>query len=101
MALTPEGKVKKAVAKVLDQHKVYYFFPATGGYGRSGIPDIVCCVDGKFMAIECKAEGGEITALQHYELTKIESAKGFTFIARPSTVEALAFFIAALKKECT
>ena len=46
MAMTPEAKVKAKVVKVLKDHApdVYYFCPATGGYGRSGVPDIVCCV---------------------------------------------------------
>ena len=57
MALTPEKKVKNAIIKQLKLlgDSVYYFFPATGGYGRSGVPDIVGCFNGKFWAIECKA----------------------------------------------
>jgi len=51
MATTPEGKVKAKVKKLLDEMKVYYFCPATGGYGRSGIPDFICCYNGKFLSI--------------------------------------------------
>ena len=40
MAMTPEGKVKKKVVEQLKQLGCYYFFPATGGYGKSGVPDI-------------------------------------------------------------
>jgi hypothetical protein len=55
MAMTPEKKVKDRVVKQLKLFgdSVYYFFPATGGYGRSGVPDIVGCFNGKFWAIEC------------------------------------------------
>jgi len=40
---TPEKKVKEKVVKYLKEYgkDIYYFFPATGGYGRSGVPDIV------------------------------------------------------------
>ena len=38
---TKETLVKKAVVKILDKHGAYHFFPATHGYGRSGVPDIV------------------------------------------------------------
>ena len=41
MAMTPEGKVKKRVVEQLKALGCYYFFPATGGYGKSGVPDIV------------------------------------------------------------
>ena len=50
MANTPEKKVKDKVVKLLKQHGVYYFFPATYGMGRSGVPDIICCIKGKFLA---------------------------------------------------
>jgi Holliday junction resolvase len=55
MAKTPEAKVKHKVVEFLKTRGVYYFFPATYGFGRSGVPDIVCCVRGKFLGIECKA----------------------------------------------
>jgi hypothetical protein len=41
MAMTPEGKVKKKIVEQLKALGCYYFFPATGGYGKSGVPDIV------------------------------------------------------------
>jgi hypothetical protein len=74
---TPESKVKAAVVKMLKQYSVYYFFPATHGYGRSGVPDIVCCVKGKFLGIECKAAGNNMTALQYKEYEKIDAAGGY------------------------
>ena len=53
--MTPEASVKNEIKKMLDAHEVYYFMPAANGYGRAGIPDIVCCINGCFLAIECKA----------------------------------------------
>ena len=61
--MTPEAKVKASVVKLLKQYEVYYFFPATHGFGRSGVPDIVCCMNGIFLAIECKAGTGKLTRL--------------------------------------
>ena len=52
MAMTPEAKVKAQVIKQLKELGVYYFSPVTGGYGRSGVPDIVGCMNGRFFAIE-------------------------------------------------
>jgi len=53
--MTPEAKVKKVVASQLRSLKAYYFYPVTGGYGKSGVPDIIGCYRGKFFGIECKA----------------------------------------------
>ena len=82
MASTPEAKVKLAVAKLLKQYGVYFFFPATHGYGRSGVPDIVCCIKGKFLAIECKAGKGEPTALQQREMMQIHQAGGMAMVVK-------------------
>lgn len=80
MAQTPEAKVKAAVKKILDKFGVHYFLPATGGYGRSGIPDIVCCYHGQFIAIECKAGKGKTTALQDIELQAIRDHGGVALV---------------------
>lgn len=80
MAQTPEAKVKARVTKVLREAGVYYFFPATHGYGRSGVPDIVGCVNGMFLAIECKAGKGKLTALQANEIQSIRHAGGVAVV---------------------
>ena len=81
MAATPEKKVKDKIVSVLKDEGVYYFFPATHGYGRSGVPDIIACVDGKFLAIECKAGGGKLTALQVREVEHIRRCGGVAVVA--------------------
>jgi Holliday junction resolvase len=80
MARTPEGKVKDKVVAILKEHGAYYFFPATGGYGRSGIPDIVCCFRGRFIAFECKAGNNKTTALQDREIRAIQEAQGIAYV---------------------
>lgn len=74
--MTPEGKVKDKVVKQLKKIGAYFFFPATGGYGRSGVPDIVGCFEGRFFAIECKAPGKKPTALQSREMDLIRKSGG-------------------------
>jgi len=77
--LTPEGKVKKEVIAYLNERGAYFFMPVTGGYGRSGVPDIVACLNGKFVGIECKAGDNQPTALQVKNLKAIRSAGGLSF----------------------
>lgn len=87
MAITPEKRVKNEVVKILKENNVYYFFPGTHGYGRSGVPDIVCCVDGKFLAIECKAKVNTVTALQEREIKKIQTANGIALVVNESNMD--------------
>ena len=86
MAMTPEKKVKQTIAKVRKEMGAYYFFPATGGYGRSGVPDIVGCYEGKFFGIECKAGKNTTTALQKLELEKIEKSAGIAMVVNEDNV---------------
>lgn len=89
MAQTPEKKVKTKVEAILKDEQVYYFFPATGGYGRSGVPDIVACVNGWFLGIECKANGGKPTALQVRELERIRMANGVAVVVDETNLDML------------
>lgn len=97
--MTPEGRVKAAVKKLLVQEGVYYFMPVSNGMGRHGIPDIICCVNGRFLAIECKANGGKPTALQEREMQNIAKAHGIAVVVNDEahTHEALAHTITTLK----
>ena len=89
MAQTPEVKVKARVRAILDVLGIYYFMPPANGYGRQGIPDIICCMAGRFVAIECKAGKGQLTELQKRELDKIMNADGLTYVAREDNLVEL------------
>jgi len=97
MAQTPEKKVKDRVVAVLKMEEVYYFFPATHGYGRSGVTDIIACVNGHFLAIECKAGGGKLTALQIREIKHILACNGEAVVANESNVEMIHNLVRRLK----
>ena len=89
VASTPERKVKEKVVTVLKQYGAYYFFPATYGLGRAGIPDIIGCLDGYFIAIECKAGKGTTTALQERELNRILNAGGYALVVNEKNINQL------------
>jgi hypothetical protein len=46
------------------------------GYGKSGVPDIVACIEGRFWGIEVKREGKAATVLQRRRMDEIEAAGG-------------------------
>lgn len=76
MAMTSEAKVKRVVVTQLKALGAYYFYPVTGGYGASGVPDIVGCYQGKFFAIECKAGKNKPTVLQQRNIDTIAAQGG-------------------------
>jgi len=80
MAMTPEAKVKKVVVQQLKDMGAYYFYPVTGGYGRSGVPDIIGCYEGVFFGVECKAGKNKPTPLQEKNLKEIAEAGGLAMV---------------------
>jgi hypothetical protein len=86
--MTPEKKVKNAVVKILKEYPLlYYFYPVMGGYGASGIPDIVGCYYGRFFAIECKAGKGKTTALQEKNIAQIKDAFGCVIVVNEDNIQ--------------
>jgi hypothetical protein len=98
MASTPESKVKDKIKAILKEHGVYYAMPIGTGYGNAGVPDFLCCVDGRFFAIEAKANGGKTTALQDKNLRDIEAAGGITCILNEDNISALGNYLKFIKE---
>lgn len=47
-----------------------------GMYGTAGIPDIIACVNGRFVAFEVKQPTGKLTKLQEITIQRIRKANG-------------------------
>jgi Holliday junction resolvase len=86
VAQTPEAKVKAKVVAQLKALGVYYFYPVTGGYGSSGVPDIVGCYRGRFIAIECKAGNNTPTPLQQKNIDDITKHGGVVWVVNENNV---------------
>jgi Holliday junction resolvase len=87
--VTPEKKVKAKVVAILKELDAYYFYPVTGGYGASGVPDIVGCFRGKFFAVECKAGSGKTTALQEKNIERIRACGGRAIVVNEESIETV------------
>ena len=97
--MTPEGKVKKQVTAVLKQYGAYYFSPVTGGFGASGVPDIIACYKGRFIAIECKAGTNKPTALQLKNIDDIDKQGGITAVINEENIWTVDRFLKYLGEE--
>ena len=87
--MTPEAKVKKVVVNQLRNLGAYYFYPVTGGYGRSGVADIVRGYQGKFFGIECKAGNNTPTPLQQINLDDIEKQNGIALVVNEKNMHSV------------
>jgi hypothetical protein len=60
-----------------------FFWKEHGGqYGTAGLPDIICCYRGRFVAFEVKTETGRPSKLQEITIQRIKAAKGVACIVR-------------------
>lgn len=89
---TPESKVKAGVKKWLDARGIWHTSPIGTVFGKAGVPDILACWNGRFLAIECKAPGkrNNTTALQKHQLASIMAAGGMAIVVdNPSDMDSL------------
>jgi Holliday junction resolvase len=61
------------------------------------VPDIIACVNGRFLAIECKAGGNKPTALQTREIELIRLAGGVAVVVNEANWDTLPELIRKLK----
>ena len=95
--MTPEGKVKAEIKRILVTHKIYHFMPQPGLACRRGIPDFICSVNGFMLAIEAKAADKKPTALQQRELDAINASGGIALCINATNLDTLVSSIAYLK----
>lgn len=79
-----ETKFKEQVQKDLKSIPRSWFVK-TQERSRRGMPDIIGCVSGTFVAIELKVGGNTATPLQEVYLDRISSAGGVSFVATPES----------------
>jgi hypothetical protein len=63
-----------------------------------GTPDILCCIQGRFVAIEIKSKGGKLSALQKVKLQKIIDAGGIGIEVNPSNFEEAKYVLEHLNQ---
>jgi VRR-NUC domain. len=72
-----EKTITNQILKYLKSEPECFAFKEHGGiYGVSGIPDIICCYKGKFMAFEVKTPQGKLSKLQEITIKRINEAGG-------------------------
>lgn len=78
----------------LKEHDCWYIkYWAGSKFTKTGIPDLLCCVNGYFVAIEVKAQNGTPSELQEHTVKEIRNSGGFAVIAYPSGWNQLRSFL--------
>ena len=78
-----ENKIKR----FLTDRGIWYVKYFANRMTKSGIPDILACVDGRFVAIEVKADKGRPSELQLWNIEQIKKSGGIAMVLYPSQFE--------------
>lgn len=92
---TFENKIKH----MLKDNGAYFVKFFANGFTKTGVPDILTCINGYFVGIEVKAENGHPSELQLYNIEQIRNAGGFAFVVYPSGYKHLCKIIEGLRRE--
>lgn len=75
-----ESQIQKSIIKYLTAHNIY--FVKTVRSNRRGVPDLIICLEGLFVAVEIKTQKGRVSPLQNVELCAIIRSQGEAFVTR-------------------
>lgn len=78
-----ETQLVEAIKKYLKRVSELFFWKEHGGqYGTAGIPDVIVCYRGRFIALEVKTPRGKPTVLQEVTIRQILKAGGIATVVR-------------------
>ena len=96
--MTPEGKVKSKIDKLLlGRADTWFFKPVQSGRGKPAL-DYIGCTRGHFWAVEAKRPGEEPTAFQRLTIIAMLNAEGAVFkISGPDGLRAFESWLVMVK----
>lgn len=88
-----ENRVKRFLT---DSGCWYIKYWGGAAYTKSGVPDLLVCINGYFLGLEIKAEHGRPSKLQIMELRRIVGANGIAGLLYPKDFEEFKDFCKAV-----
>ena len=74
-----EKQLQAKIIQLLNSKGHYNF--KTISSNKAGVPDIIACVNGLFVAIEVKVKYNKVSKLQEINIRGIEASKGTAIVA--------------------
>lgn len=84
-----EKNFENRIKKYLDKKGCWFVKFFANAYTSTGIPDLLCNINGRFVGIEVKQEKGKPSEIQKIHLKKIGEAGGIGVLVYPSGYEEL------------
>ena len=81
--MAQEKAFETRIKSHLDRCGAYHVKFFANSYTKVGVPDVLACLNGHFMAIEVKAPNGRPSALQIHNLELIRGSGGYGLLLYP------------------
>lgn len=94
--MTKEKTFENKVKSYLKSKGAWVVKFFANGYTQKGVPDLLCCLNGRFLAIEIKSENGRPSPLQLYTIDEIKKANGLALVLYPQNFDEFKHTIEAL-----
>ena len=95
--MAAEKNFENRLKKFLEDEGCWFVKFFANAYTKSGIPDILCCCNGYFVAVEVKAPNGKPSELQKWNIEKIKEAGGIAMVLYPKDFDSFKELIHKLK----
>lgn len=80
--MAEEKDIENKIKAYLKDAGAYVVKHHGGLFSASGVPDLLCCYKGMFIAFEVKAKKGKATPLQKVHIHRIVDAGGRAYIVK-------------------
>jgi len=91
----PEKKLQDKAIEYLKKNKIYHINQFGNGWSAKGAPDLVVCINGRFVAFELKVGKNDLQDDQKIHRLRIERSGGLHYA--PYTVEEFISIVNELK----
>lgn len=96
-----EKQFEKIVRQYLEDHGCWVLKTWSNGVQREGVPDLLVCCNGHFLAVELKNETGKPSALQLWNIEQIRAANGIAIVLYPNQYELFKALVTQLQSRIT
>ena len=77
-----ESKLQQECIKYLKSKRIYHINLHGGGWSAKGAPDLIACINGRFVAFELKIENNDMQPDQKIHMKRIEANGGLHYCPR-------------------
>ena len=94
-----EKAFQSKLIKLIEKNNGYVVKFNASAISKIGVPDLLACINGKFIGLEVKKENGKPTEIQLWNIEQIKKSGGIAMIVKPSDYENVEKLIKKLEDD--